>query len=304
MDKRAKIGVAIGASSILMLTSAYAAMADSSGYDAYKAAIKQTHAANSMTGNFDVTISDNGKQVAELVSTTKMNHQTRQGSSNITLKSPVQTETVELYRQPDKSVIKTSTSDVYNVIETNGNQMRHMNKFNQDTGHQQDVENVIDTLFKNLDNYMTVDAKGDGSKEISLQMSEGQVPAAANAVGSMLLKQAAEHHERMNQAQTIENPIVKDAMGFKDQLPKLTQDIQIKQIHVTAEVNKDNYIDSQQANVVISGKDAAGQSHEVVIQVQADLSQFNNTTVDNVDLTGKTVKTISPQDMRNHHKFQ
>lgn len=304
MNKRAKIGIAIGASSIVMLTSAYAAMADSSGYDAYKSAVKQTHAAKNMTASFDVTVTDNGQQAIEVTSTAKMNHEARQSSSQITLKSAEKTETVELFRQPDKTVVKTGTSDVYNVIAMGDRLMNHMKKFDQSSGHQQDMEKVMDALFKNLDNYMMVDAKADGSKQISLQMAEGQVPAAANAIGSMLLKSAGEHHNRMNFGQQDENPLVQDMRAFHDQLPKLTQDVQIKQVEAQAIVDKDNYLDAQEATLVISGKDAAGQSHEVVIHVQADLSNVGQTTVDAFDLTGKTVKEISPAEMKHHPRFR
>lgn len=298
MNKRSKIGIAVGASSIVMLTTAFSAMADTSAYDAYKSAVQQTKQATSMTGQFQVSVSQDGKQVVGATSTMKMDMKDKTGSGQVTLQSPTKTESFEMFRSASQAVFKTSTSDVYNVMK---GRMDHMGKNGEDAATQKNVQNVMDTLFKSLDNYMTV-SNGANGKVVSLSMSQSQIPAAANAVGSLLLAQAADHQGPKgamgHHEGAAKNPMMADMSAFKEQLPKLTQDISIQQIKVTADINSQNYIDAQQADIVISGKDAAGQQHQVTIHVEADLSNFNATQVDQVNLAGKKVNNIAPGQMK------
>lgn len=41
--------------------------------------------------------------------------------------------------------------------------------------------------------------------------------------------------------------------------------------------------------IVMTGKDAAGTSHEVELSIQADTTNIGSTTVQSIDITGKTV---------------
>ena len=75
-------------------------------------------------------------------------------------------------------------------------------------------------------------------------------------------------------------------------MPKLTSDISIDSADMKAELDKDNFITSQVGNIVISGKDADGNSHSITVNIDMSMSGFNSTTPDTVDLTGKQVKTI------------
>ncbi|UUZ95625.1 hypothetical protein LJK87_14985 [Paenibacillus sp. P25] len=53
-----------------------------------------------------------------------------------------------------------------------------------------------------------------------------------------------------------------------------------------------NHIVEQDAVLTLTGKDASGTAHEVVIDAKLGLSGFDSTTPDQVDLTGKQVQTI------------
>ncbi len=188
--------------------------------------------------------------------------------------------------------MKSSASDVYTVEqEKQGKRHKEANKPDQMS---KEVENVIDSLVGNLQDHITVDNKADGTKEVSLQLSDTQVPAVVNAVGALMVKKAAEEEKKHAQGtQEQQDP----AEGFmlqnmKPNLPKLTQDIKIKAVNVKADIDASNYIKHQEAHITVTGKDSAGADHEVVLNLQADLSGLNSTTPDKVDLTGKNVKTV------------
>ncbi|MNL52746.1 hypothetical protein D3C87_1759450 [compost metagenome] len=42
----------------------------------------------------------------------------------------------------------------------------------------------------------------------------------------------------------------------------------------------------------MSGKDSSGAAHQLIIHLQADLSGYNSTTPDTLDLKGKKVQTL------------
>ena len=73
-------------------------------------------------------------------------------------------------------------------------------------------------------------------------------------------------------------------------MPKLIRDIRTDAIAIDAAIDRSHYIDSQLAEIRLSGKDADGAAHSVVVRATIDLSGENATAADSVDLTGKNVQ--------------
>jgi hypothetical protein len=291
------LGTGFTLGSALLVTSAFAGVGDAPGYDAYKAAIKSTLSAQSLTENVNVTVEDNGSQLLSVKSAAKTDKANRTASADVAIQGGSAGGSVQLYRQDGQQIVKTSDSDVYNVYGKAGRKDRG-HKEKADEAWNTEMENVADALVGNLKNYVTLNTQADGTKQIGLQLNGSQIPSVAKALSSIFIKQAVNNNEHANKIQN--SPFGTELQQVRASLPKLTQDIQIQEADLNATVDSQNRITDQKVKVMLSGKDDQGTNHQVVISADIALSGFNSTTPDKVDLTGKQVKTVEKQ--RGNHE--
>lgn len=294
--KLAMIGAGVVAGSVLLMSSVYAGIGTTAGYDTYKSAIKNTVAVDNVTKQLNLSIVDNGKVLVQVDSTIKSGVDDLGGSAEVTLQSGDTTQSIQIFSQNNQKIIKTSSSDVYQILKTDLEEQEKFRKGKEGEQHDpafaKEMENVVDTLVGNLKNYVTL--KEDGaSKQVGLQLTGSQIPALANTIGSLIIREGGRDHGEdmtLNPADTFGVNV----QSIKDSLPKLAEDIKIESVSLDAEVNADNLITSQTAEIQISGKDSQGVKHQVVIELAVDSFDFNNTTPDTIDLTGKTVENVEP----------
>ncbi|NOU97051.1 hypothetical protein GC093_28070 [Paenibacillus sp. LMG 31456] len=298
--KLALIGTGVTVGTFLLITSAYAGIAETSGYDTYKSAIKNTVTAKSMTDTVAVSIQDNGKQVVSVNAIVKKDKPANAVSANVNIQGGGSDQSVNVYTTADgKKVIKTGASEVYNVFDAKDTQHgREMKKEKADVGQgdkfNQEAENLIDALVGNLKQYVNETAAVDGSKEIHVSLSGSQLPTAVNAVGSFLVKKASHDSLKAHESDTSNKKELfgADLSSLKQAMPKLTQDVAITNVDIQASVDANNTITKQKATLAISGKDESGAAHMVTVNVDLGISGLNTTTPDSIDLTGKQVQTV------------
>lgn len=294
MNKKLAItGLSIALGSVMLITTAFAGSTTTSGYEAYKSAIKNTITTRNFTENAVITASDNGKVLAAVNNTAKLGGDKQTMSQSTTVKIGDQTNTFETYRQDGKMISKTSGSDVYNVMtfgqrkDSNG---KEGDEKQLDSSKIKDGEMLVDALVGNLQNYVTLDSKADGTKDISVQLSDSQIPTLANTAASIFVKNAVNKENKMGNEKgisSVEKSLIAD-------MPKLVDGIRINSVNLKAEINKDNYIVNQVADISISGKDANGADHTITVDINMNMSDFNSTTPDKIDLTGKQTQTVTP----------
>lgn len=286
------LGTSFAVGSALLVTSAFAGIGDAQGYDAYKSAVKATVAAQNMTEKVTVSVKNNGSELLHINSTSKTDKVNRTASADITVSNGTIQQALSVYRQDGKQIIKASDSDVY-VVAGSGKQFKDRakqeNSGSKDELIKSEVENVVDALVGNLKNYVTLSPQTDGTKAIDVQLSASQIPAVANAVSSLFIKAAVnEDHPHKELNSTLGSGLAQ----VKNSLPKLTQNIQIKEVDIHAIVNEQNQITNQTLNIVLSGEDAGGAAHDVAVQADIGLSDLSTTVPDKVNLEGKQVQTI------------
>ncbi|MFC4601185.1 hypothetical protein [Cohnella hongkongensis] len=292
--KLAMIGAGVVAGSVLLMSSVYAGVGSAPGYEAYKTAIKNTASIDNVTHTVKVSVEDNGKPVIQAASTVKTAGDGSSGNVEIRLPNG-ETQNLQFYRQDDRQILKSGESDVYRILETD-NEFRNRFKKHEDEakfhdpGFSREVEKVIDTLVGNLKNDVTLSKDGD-MKEIALKLEGGRIPALANAIGSLLIRESGRDHGASPRA-NADNPLGIDLSSLKDGLPKLTEEIKIEAVILTADVDADDLLAEQTAEIRISGKDADGVKHDAVVKLEVGLSDINATTPDTVDLTGKQTVTV------------
>jgi len=284
----------------MLSTAAFASISSSSGYEVYKAAVKNLPQVSSMTTQATVSISDNGNVILNADGTVKMDSTTRTMSSLSTIQAGDKTQTNEVYCQNDQTITKNGDSDVYNVMAMKTGKAPLDQNLDKKTAHEavaKDVENIVDLLASNFDSNISLDNNTDGTKVVSLSLADSQITPLENAVASLIVKNVAREAER--------GPKVGSPMGnmdsiIKTSMPQLVDAISLNSVEMVANIDAQGQITKQTASLKITGNDASGQTHELVITVDMNLSGMNSTTPDTVDLTGKQINTIEARDFRSH----
>lgn len=299
--KLSLIGTGVAVGTLLLVTSAYAGVNASSGYDSYKTAIKTTVAAKSVTQAVSVTVQDNGKSLIGVNGTVKKNNDNHAVSADVTIKGGGTEQSLKVYNTDGKTVFKTGDSDTYQVIEDKAGMEHKFQTAKNDkelSGQVQgdqfnkEAENLIDALVGNLQQYVTENAAANGAKEIHLSLSGNQIPTAVNAIGSFLVKKASHDNVQGTHDKAFKTPFGTDFSALKQSLPQLSSDVAITKVDLLATVDGNSFITNQKASLTIEGKDASGLAHVVVVSVDLGLFGMNTTTPDSVDLTGKQVENV------------
>ncbi|OPA78641.1 hypothetical protein BVG16_12320 [Paenibacillus selenitireducens] len=295
------LGGALGISSVMMITTGVSAFASTSGYDAYKSALKNTRTIQNVAVQASASLQDNGNVLASAAGNFKVSLNTQTASGSADVKANGATQSVNFYKLKDQTVLKSSTNDTY-YVEQERDKEKNKNdaKETLDPQISQQVETVIDALVGNLKDYVAVDAKTDGSKEVSAQLDNSQLPTVVNAIAPIVIKHASNHEQDGEKKDNNANELPFNHDVLQASTPQLTQDIKIEKVSFKANINAANYIEHQEADITISGKDASGTAHQVTVHLQANLSGYNTTTPDTIDLSGKKVQQM---DNHQHGKF-
>jgi hypothetical protein len=306
MKKKWMIGGAIGISGAIMLTTGLTALASTSGYADYKAALKVTQALGNVTIQGNAVLKDNGSVLNEATGTLKANLLGEAASGTVKVTGKNAEQSVSLYALPDGQVWKTADSSIYYVkqdkLEQGGKETS--DKKENSSWMSQQAETVIDALIGQLKDQVVVTPQTNGSKQISLQLDSAQIPTVIQALAPLAFKQLSGDEERKQQdgateLQDPENLFTKNLLNFKD--VTLTQDIQIQNFSLHADINASNQIERQQASITFVGKDASGVAHTLDANLDVHLSAFNQTTPDSIDLTGKQVQQIKEDHQERDH---
>jgi len=267
----------------VLMGTAYANASGLSGYESYKTAIKDTANLKNETVGLTLSVKDNGASLVDVTSNIKVSSATNAMSQATTVKSSKGSETFTTASQAGKSISKSSTSEIYLVNENN-----HMNisKKNEKMNPQmiKSVETIMDILAGNMKDGVAVSDNTDGTKKVTIKLSENQIAPLVNAVASIAM---AKHNDEPMNNEKAKN------LDLKNMIPQFESGIKVVSVEVTGDINKDNIISNQVAKIALSGVDAKGVTHVVTINADLNLSNINSTKPDTIDLTGKQVKTIT-----------
>jgi hypothetical protein len=266
----------IGISGTLMFGSVYSISANTSGYDLYKDALKKTHSAESATLNFNLNIEDNNKSILSSQSIFKSDSVNQVNSISTRLANESEVSNMNMYKQDGIwFVMKDGLDTVYKMDTSN-------NPHHSNTAElKDDVENLIDVMTKNLQQQITVAEKKDGNHVIVLDLTGKEIPLSANALSTLMIK-----HSVMLQNK---NETESSDFHIKAKLPELDHEITVKQVKLTAQVNKENYIEQQTVKVIVTGKDKQDTSHELVLKINLNVSDYNQTMVTPVEIPAEKI---------------
>ncbi|MBW7477353.1 hypothetical protein K0T92_21775 [Paenibacillus oenotherae] len=297
-------GIPVAASAVLLVVSGFTVSAGTSGYEAYKSALKNSDNISSVTTDFALSVTDNGKSVLDAKANIKLDEEGEGTNANFSINNGTDSRQLQVYHQGDQVIVKNSADDTYYTLDTKENSRKIERMEREKWEAPEEIENVIDALVGNLKQQISLEEGADGKQEVSLHMSGNQLPPIVNAAGSLMIKFAGEHKE-FNADDNNSNSFKEQLFGeeFDAAIPDLTEDIRIEAVNIDATINKDNQLEHQAFEIEVTGKDEAGQAHEVKVAFKADFTNFNGTVAEEIDLQGKKVEAIDPKAWkeRKHH---
>lgn len=280
------MSVSVVLGGLLLVTTAFAGLSGASGYDTYKKALITSVMADSVAGQVDVMVKDNGTVLGNAQADFKLDMNDKSMSSDLNLVN----KSINFFYGEDQFVIKSSDSDVYKVMEATS-ERTHNADFDKTemmaSDHVKSMESFADALSTGLLKYVTTNNNIDGTKEVAINLNGSQVPTLLNAMVPVAFNNMG---TRMD--------MEKESVHFVD-FPKLVSNIAIQEISFKAQISKDNLLTGQTQTIVITGLDAEGVLHELEATVNVSFTDYNNTTADKIDITGKQVQQIEPSE-RSH----
>ncbi|OZQ62563.1 hypothetical protein CA600_21945 [Paenibacillus sp. VTT E-133280] len=301
-------GGAAGISGVIMLATGLTAFAGTSGYEDYKAALKNTaENMQSITVQADAILKDNGSVLSQAQGSLKANLANEAVSGAVKISGSQGSHVLSLYSQPDGQVWRSDASDIYYVKQD------IKDKKDQESGTEpkeavwlsSQEETIMDALIGNLKNEFTSTTDKDGAKHISLQLDNAQIPAVMQALAPVLFKNLSEEKDHESSKDTaVDSKDPEDLIQqnlFDFQAIDMTNGVQIQSIRLNADITPANALQHQQLDLTFVGQDEQGASHTLAASLDVQLSAFNATTTESIDLTGKQVQQVKEDHEHGHH---
>lgn len=294
--KLAMVGAGLTIGSALLVTSAFADIGGAGGgYEAYKTAVKTTAAASNATQHFVLSVKDNGQELLNVNGTLKESKTERGVSGNAEIATGAASEQLEFYHQDGATIFKSGSSDTYNVAtETDEADRAEGHDWGpEDPAVGQGLEKLVDALVGNLKNNVNLSGGTGGAQAVDMTLKGSQIPAAFNVIGSLVVKEALNAENAHRESAMKDTGVVGiDLSRLDAKLPRLTQDVNIDEVSLHAEIDANHFIVHQIVELVVTGKDEAGASHRLTVGADIDTWDVNATTPDTVDLAGKKINKV------------
>jgi hypothetical protein len=281
--------ISLTVGTLMFATTALAEVAAKSGYEQTKDAMKYTADSlttklSSYTMDMSLVLKDNGTVINSEESVNKYDVK-KNSCFNLTTRVNGSEKTESVYYRDNEGYISYNDNDgIYRVIEQSNNEqwLTQKNPFKEKEAG--DLEKIADALVGNLKDAVVVSQNPDGSKELSGTLSEAQIPSLVNAVVSFQFKRQFGSYAN--------NP------NDSSKMPKITQDIFVKEVKGKMVVDKNGLIQSVLGTGVLLGKDEQGKEHSLTFELLGKLSNVNSTAVNKPDLTGKKVEKSTVQNYK------
>ncbi len=318
------VGTALGLSTVMLATVAFAGTGATTGYDALKTLMlsqKTTVEAKNATMDMNVTVSEQGKSLLNLQASVKTDSETGSGTLNVTGANV--DRTMNLYQTGTSAYMNLAGSDTWFLVKEDAN-----NRMESRMGDQTDDrmnghpgmygmkdgmpanpdaakfgELFLDTAMGDLKQEVVM-TESNGNKTFSLKMDQSNMPELLKAA----LALGANAHRNGMDGQTctpeeslakLGNPVaeaqlkalipelksLKDAVDLKD-------NITVESIDLAFTVDAANQPTSAKTSVVVSGNATDGTAHTYVVDMSMNLSNIGTTVPATFDATGKDIQEI------------
>jgi len=325
------IGTAMGLSTVMLATVAFAGTGATSGYDALKA-LMRTHGTvqeKNATVDLAVSVTESGKTVVNVDAVMKMDAEAQQMSGVVTAAGSGVDRTMTVYHTGSTGYLNVSGSDTWFQMERtdetgmngrmgpargmhggmgSGMQSEMRTDMAMDPDAAKFGEAFLDAVMGDLKNAVVLTENGT-EKTFSLKIDQSNMPElmkAALAIG-------ASHHQPEADAATglsdealaeLGNPVAEAQL--KALIPEmeslheaidLKDNVTVDSIDLSFTVDADNQPVSGKTTVIVSGNAADGTAHTYTTDITVQYSNIGSTIPDTFQPEGKDVQVVQ---MPNH----
>lgn len=255
-----------------------------SGYTDYKAAVEATMLAKNATVAAQYEVTDKGAIILTGSSTQKLNNNDKSSKTSITVDGI--TKAFETSAVNGNSITKADGK--YFSTNKSANKPERAQKMNISASSNtvKLAEMLVDTLVGDVKNQFV-----ENGQTISVNLEGAQIPELVRLALSTAVENSNHTGEFKNNGKQGPGESMKPMM---DNMPKLTN-IDVKSISMTATVDGTTLKDNE-FTVAVTGTDVNGVSHELVVKLNAKITDVGNTKIDAIDTTGQVVNTIDRAD--------
>ena len=329
-NKRAWIiGTAMGLSTVMLATVAFAGTGANSGYDALKALMRTRGTVEAKNATIDMTVSvtEKGQALALVDAVMKVDGEQERMSGSVAISGSGVDRTVTLFQSGETGYLNVSGSDTWFRTErTDETGMERgmnargahgrMHGFGTDaSGFDMNddgtmnpeaarfAETLMDTVMGDLKHAVVMQENGT-EKTFSLKIDQSNMPEllkAALAAGASHQKDAADADlclsgealaDLGNPAAEAQIKALLPEMKALHDAINLTDNINIESIDLSFTVDADNQPVSSDVSVIVSGNASDGAAHTYAVDIAMKTSAVGSTVPDTFNPEGKDIQVV------------
>jgi len=315
-NKKVKLGVLVLAAVTVFTATAFASTStyNNGGYEALKQIMKSSHETKHLSntsfgGTFQM--SDNGKIIAEMTGEVKENLEGKEANGNVKIKLMGKEQDLSFFKSGETSYLVDKTNAKYYqlVNMTKDTDEKHRAFDREEAMGEQHMgktgEALMDYLMGDLKSQFELNQNADGSKSITVDLNENEIPVPINLLVGIATENNINHsnidyEDGMDLAQKEllmgKMPFLKEFSELGKNMPKLKQDVKLTGILLKLNVDGNDQIKSFDVKISTTGIDSKGTYHEVSFSGSSSINDINNTSVDTFNPDGKNIETIDAED--------
>lgn len=306
----------------LFSVTAFASAPNYTGYEALKEILKskdktQDFTSATFTGNLKV--SDNEKTLFAIAGTAKMDETQKAASGTVDFSIDDINRQASFYGTHESAYFVDEQNQLnYQIINmdqldteaSDDYSSRHYDRYDNEN-HKMDAtgEAFLDYIVGDLKSQVELSNEADGTKVVSMDLVKSEIPTPINLLISAAAAEERTYDENEMDAEVkhMNNPELKaliDSMPFfqglsvedmknlEDKMPVLKKDVVLEHLYVAFTLDANDDVQAMTLQMTITGKDAAGVAHEIVVAGTGTLTDLNSTSIDTFDTTGKDIQVI------------
>ncbi len=315
-SKKVKLGILVLVAVVLFTATAFAASSGNDGYEALKQIMKDAEEVapySNVTLDGTFRISDNGTTIAEIAGKGKAAFGHEQASGNVQIILMGKGQELSFYKNGETSYLVDETNTKYyqlvNLDQETGRRHEAYRREEYAGSHKMGTagEALLDYFVGDLKSQFEVSENTDGTRSITLDLRENEIPASFNLLAGAAAEQnhAGYHPENDSGMEPAQKellmqklPFLKEFSGLEEAMPKLKQNVKFSGIVLNFTVNENNRIQSFAAKISITGNDADGSYHEITLQGTGAVSDINNTAINTFNPDGKSIEMINCEEFK------
>ncbi len=323
------IGTAMGLSTVMLATVAFAGTAATSGYDALKAMMRTRNTVEAKNATVDMTVSvtEEGQPLVLVDAVMKVDAAQEKMSGSVSVSGSGVDRTMTVFKSGETAYFNISGSDTWfrsdRTDETGmeggmGARGAHgrMSGFGSDDARfdmkgdmamdpnaVKFAESLLDAVMGDLKHAVVLEENGT-EKTFSLRIDQSNMPEllkAALAAGACQKRDAVADEVCMSDKDLADlgNPVAEAQL--KALLPEmkalhdavnLTENVTVESIDLSFTVDADNQPVASNASLIVSGKAADGGAHTYAIDIAAKTGAIGSTVPDTFDAEGKDIQVV------------